>query len=111
MVNLMQNAMDAMSEHTGPREIVIQTGIHHHRALVRVADNGSGIPTEKIQAIFDPFFTTKSTGLGMGLSICKSIIQNHGGELTVESRPGKTVFSFTLPFELEGQRHAAAKFN
>jgi PAS domain S-box-containing protein len=111
MVNLMQNAMDAMSEQDTPREILIQTSIHHRRAIVRLTDNGPGIPTDKIKTVFDPYISTKAHGLGMGLSICRSILQNHGSDLTVESRPGKTVFTFTLPFELEGKRHAAAKFN
>ncbi len=111
MVNLVQNAIDAISAQEGRREIVIQTSVHQRHAVVRLTDNGPGIPADKFGSVFDPFFTTKDNGLGMGLSICRSIIQNHGGEMTVESRPGKTTFSFSIPFETEGERHAAAKFN
>jgi signal transduction histidine kinase len=67
---------------------------------IDVCDNGPGIPEDVIGKIFDPFFTTKPVGqgTGMGLSICYRIVENHGGTITVSSKPGKgTVFTITLP--------------
>jgi signal transduction histidine kinase len=68
--------------------------------MVRVAvrDGGVGIPADKLEEIFQPFFTTKTGGLGMGLSVSRSIIESHGGRLSAENNPGPgATFSFTLP--------------
>jgi len=66
--------------------------------LVAVRDSGPGIDTERRQHVFDAFYTTKSSGVGMGLSICRSIIGAHGGRLWVdENEPRGAVFQFTLP--------------
>jgi two-component system sensor kinase FixL len=65
---------------------------------VAVTDTGPGIPTEKLDCLFEPFFTTKSEGLGMGLSISKTIIQLHGGRIWAENNAeGGATFRFTLP--------------
>jgi len=67
---------------------------------VRVADHGPGIPPDKADRLFAPFYTTKTEGLGMGLPICRSIIEFHHGRLTVGTRPGGgATFTFTLPVE------------
>jgi signal transduction histidine kinase len=70
--------------------------------LVAVQDSGVGIDPEKIDHLFDAFFTTKPTGMGMGLSICRSIIETHGGRMSASnnSGPGAT-FKFTLPLQSE----------
>ena len=61
-------------------------------------DSGSGIDPQNVQRIFDPFFTTKSHGMGMGLAICRSVVENHGGRLSVASnRPHGTIFQVMLP--------------
>jgi signal transduction histidine kinase len=100
VLNLVLNAVEAMgSVEERSRLLSISTepagtaGI-----LVAVHDCGPGIDPERLQRVFDPFYTTKPSGLGMGLSICRSIIAAHGGRLWAEAgRPRGTVFQFTLP--------------
>jgi signal transduction histidine kinase len=66
--------------------------------IVTITDSGGGIPPDIIKAIFSPFYTTKSTGMGLGLSICKSIIEAHGGKISAENNPdGGAIFSLILP--------------
>jgi signal transduction histidine kinase len=66
--------------------------------LISVADCGVGIAAENVDMLFDPFFTTKSSGLGMGLSICRSIVETHGGRLWASATvPHGSLFQFTLP--------------
>ena len=65
---------------------------------VSVADQGSGIPQEKLARVFEPFFTTKRQGMGLGLAVCRSIVEAHNGRLWAESEPGSgAVFHFTIP--------------
>jgi PAS domain S-box-containing protein len=100
LINLIMNAAEAMSDH-GPdgRKIVLQTRLIGHRAVqVAVRDFGPGISEKDLNRIFDPFFTTKRSGLGMGLSISRSIIEAHGGRIWVENNPDKGVtFYFEIP--------------
>jgi len=80
---------------TNPLLISPQEGV-----MIEITDCGKGIPPYQISRIFDPFFTTKSDGVGLGLSIAKRIIENHGGNVTVESKPNKgTTFSIWLPHD------------
>ena len=82
-----------------PRELVIRTrNVDGGQVQVTVEDSGVGLDPNTISKIFEPFYTTKSSGMGMGLSICRSIVQNHGGRLwaTANDGPG-TRFHFTLP--------------
>ena len=78
------------------------------RVQVSVEDSGIGIDPQTLDKIFDSFYTTKPSGMGMGLSISRSILQAHGGRLwaTAKAGPG-TVFHFTLPKHQEGESHAA----
>jgi signal transduction histidine kinase len=94
------NAVEAMSTvEAGPRELLIsaeqtQTG----GVLVSVRDSGPGIDPDHLERIFEAFYTTKSSGMGMGLSICRSIINAYGGRLWAEANePRGAVFQFTLP--------------
>ena len=99
MLNLIMNGIDAMSEITDPpRELFIKSSLDSDSVLVQVRDSGTGLDTEKVDRVFEPFFTTKPQGLGMGLSISRSIIEAHGGRLWVDSRssPGAD-FRFTVP--------------
>lgn len=100
VLNLVNNAVDAMRG-TPPasRELLIQTEAEGRGvARVTVADRGPGIPPENESRLFTPFFTTKERGLGLGLSICRSVMEMHGGRLWHDSRPGGgTAFHFTLP--------------
>jgi PAS domain S-box-containing protein len=104
IINLVMNAIEAMQAVTDrPRELAIRTQRNEtHQILVTVKDCGVGISVEDADRLFDAFFTTKASGMGMGLSICRSIIAAHGGRLWVEPNlpPGAT-FHFTLPSHQE----------
>ena len=99
VLNLILNAVEAMgSVEAGARELLIRTEHDDAGVLVTVRDSGPGIDPTHLKRVFEPFYTTKSGGTGMGLSICRSIIDAHGGRLWAESnRPLGTVFQFTLP--------------
>jgi signal transduction histidine kinase len=100
ILNLVLNAVEAMSSvETGPRELLISTGqTEANVLLVAVRDSGPGIDPGHVERVFDAFYTTKSSGVGMGLSICRSIIDAHGGRLWVgANEPRGAVFQFTLP--------------
>ena len=94
IINLLINANDAVSENG---EIKVKTWQRKNKTYLAVEDNGSGISAEIIHNIFNPFFTTKTRGTGLGLAISKKIAKEHGGDLTVESTPGKGSI-FTLVF-------------
>jgi signal transduction histidine kinase len=97
LLNLLTNAVDAF-EGTGGR-IVISTSLENDAIVIRVKDNGKGIPKDKLGRIFQPFFTTKgSKGTGLGLSMTKKYIEDMGGTISVESVEGQgTTFTITLP--------------
>jgi PAS domain S-box-containing protein len=99
VLNLMLNAVEAMaSVERGPRELLISTEQDHMGVRVAVRDSGPGIEPEHFERVFRSFFTTKPGGTGMGLSICRSIIEAHGGRLWAEANePRGAVFWFTLP--------------
>jgi signal transduction histidine kinase/ActR/RegA family two-component response regulator len=100
LMNVINNAHHAMLEVDRPRRLAVRTAHREGRIAVEVADNGSGIPQEHLSRIFDPFFTTKEVGrgTGLGLSICYGIIQEHGGDIRVDSHPGSgTTFTIELP--------------
>jgi C4-dicarboxylate-specific signal transduction histidine kinase len=100
ILNLMMNAFSAMSEtDVDARRLVVRTRWNDEsNILVEVEDNGTGIAEEKIEAIFSPFITSKPEGLGMGLSICRSIIERHGGKISAANLSGAGAkFSITLP--------------
>jgi PAS domain S-box-containing protein len=100
ILNLVINAIDAMSGVSeGARELRICTGLDaSNRVLVTVRDSGTGLDPESYDRLFDAFYTTKPNGLGMGLSICRSIIEAHGGRLwATANQPQGAVFQFTVP--------------
>lgn len=103
MINLVVNANQALAGVLGRgREIQVSTAPGSEgRVVVAVKDNGPGVPASDASNLFEPFFTTKHDGLGMGLSICRSIIEAHGGRLWLENRPGAgAMFAFALPKDL-----------
>jgi len=100
MLNLIMNAIEAMSEvREGSRALLIGTReVESGSVLVAVSDSGPGLPPASLARIFEPFYTTKSSGLGMGLSICRSIVEAHGGRLWATANvPRGAVFQFTAP--------------
>jgi C4-dicarboxylate-specific signal transduction histidine kinase len=99
LVNLIMNALDAIiAVSGGAREILIRSAKEEESVVVSVEDTGTGLDLEQVERIFEPFFTSKSHGIGMGLSISRSIVQTHGGTLTASGRtPHGARFSFTLP--------------
>ena len=100
ILNLILNAVEAMrSVDDAPRELSI--GTERERSdeiLVAVRDSGPGIDPEHLERVFESFYTTKPNGMGLGLSICRSIVDAHGGRLWADAnKPGGAVFQFTLP--------------
>src|SRR5215470_13472389 len=104
VVNLMLNAVEAMgSVEAGARELLISTSQDHTGVRVAVRDSGPGIDPTYLERVFEAFYTTKSSGMGMGLSVCRSIIDAHGGRLWAgANEPRGAVFQFTLPVAREG---------
>src|SRR6476659_1866561 len=94
--NLIDNALDAIRD---SGRIDIRVTHERKRVVVRIVDNGSGIPEEIRERIFDPFFTTKplGQGMGLGLDMVRKLIRHNAGEISVESRPGWTEFCVALP--------------
>jgi two-component system, LuxR family, sensor kinase FixL len=98
LINLMKNAVEAM-ENSQRHELTVSVGnVAPELVQVSVADTGLGISEDMAEKLFQPFVTTKATGMGMGLSICRGIIEAHGGRLWVEPNPGGgAVFRFNIP--------------
>jgi signal transduction histidine kinase len=100
ILNLVRNAIDAMSSRPAPaRRLRLATSVNGHSSvLLCVQDTGPGIAGEKPERVFEPFFTTKSTGMGLGLSICRSVVEDHGGSLRLaKSDSDGCVFEVGLP--------------
>ena len=99
MLNLIMNSIESMSSITDrPRDLLIRSTEHPEGLLIQVQDSGEGLDLAQADHIFDAFFSTKPQGLGMGLSISRSIIEAHGGRLWVTPRsPHGAVFQFILP--------------
>jgi len=105
LVNLVRNAIEAMSG-APQRDLLITTRRHgSDMVVVSVADTGSGLSPEVAENLFKPFLTTKTQGMGVGLSISRTIVEAHGGEIWAENgAAGGAVFSFTLPLFEPGAR-------
>jgi C4-dicarboxylate-specific signal transduction histidine kinase len=98
MINLVMNAIEAMRTSTGrPRTLLIKSAKDRDGVLVQVQDSGPGIEPGLADRIFEPFFTTKAEGIGMGLSISHSIVESHGGHLSLASSSEGALFQFILP--------------
>jgi two-component system sensor kinase FixL len=99
LINLIINACQAMTNvHDRPRTLRVHTSLQDNEAVLEVADSGTGIAEDILASLCDPFFTTKHNGLGMGLSICRTIIEFHGGRIWVTSAVGVgTRFFFAIP--------------
>ena len=100
LLNLIVNALEAMGlANAGPKELLISTEkVESSGVLVAVQDLGPGLEPAMLERVFESFYTTKPTGLGLGLSICRSIIEAHGGRLWASTnQPRGATFQFTLP--------------
>lgn len=108
LINLVRNAVNAMEERPKQEQhLSIQTREENGFIRVSVEDSGCGIRSEDISKLFDSFVTTKSSGVGLGLSITRSIVEAHGGRIWAESKLGQgTTFVFTLPIMRMAQNHA-----
>jgi len=98
LINLIMNAVEAMRlSAERPRKLLIRSAKSTDGVLVQVQDSGPGIEPRLADRIFEPFFTTKAEGIGMGLAISRSIIESHGGRLSIAAGSHGAVFQFTLP--------------
>jgi C4-dicarboxylate-specific signal transduction histidine kinase len=99
ILNLILNAMDALSDMPGDeRRIKVATERDGDSAGLSVSDVGPGIPADKLKQVFEPFFTTKPQGMGMGLSIARTIVEAHRGQLSAENLAGRgAAFRIRLP--------------
>jgi signal transduction histidine kinase len=101
MLNLILNAVESLSGISeGPRDMLISSEGGEDPVRVAVQDSGPGLSPQSVNRLFDAFYTTKPMGMGMGLTICRSIIEAHGGRLWVTANePRGVTFQFTLPPE------------
>ncbi len=110
LFNLLRNAIQAMAEQPTapvPRTVTVSAAVREGMVEVEVADNGPGLPPKVAAQLFEPFVTTKPDGMGIGLSLCRSIVEAHGGSIRAEANAGGgTVFRFTLPIDApDGRPH------
>ena len=99
VVNLVVNGMESVvGANNGRREVTSSTSVDEASATISIANSGPGVPSDKLKAIFEPFFTTKGDGMGMGLSIARTIVEAHGGRIWAENHTaGGAVFHVSLP--------------
>ena len=103
LLNLFQNALDAMQDVSGEKRLTIETSARPGKVAVIVTDTGPGLPESARQKMFEPFYTTKPQGLGLGLSLCHSIMEAHGGGLVAATAPlGGVMMTLLLPTEAPG---------
>ncbi|AXF85271.1 Sensor histidine kinase TmoS [Ephemeroptericola cinctiostellae] len=104
LINLLRNALEAMVEYgSSPREVHIYAENYSlHHVLIQVIDNGPGISVDKVETIFNPFYTTKTHGVGIGLNICRTMMESNGGRLWARADLKGGVFYLTLPIAAEG---------
>ncbi len=93
------------SSKTNKRELIISSSSCDNKVLIEVADNGPGMDADTLNNIFKPFVSTKgATGMGMGLSICRSIMEAHKGDIRAESEPGRGA-TFYIALPIDGEKH------
>jgi C4-dicarboxylate-specific signal transduction histidine kinase len=102
LMNLMLNGIDAMKDANGDHALTITSATDHDRLVISVSDTGVGFPAEHADQIFRAFFTTKDHGLGMGLPICRSIVESYGGNLSAYANADRgATFQFSLPLSYD----------
>jgi PAS domain S-box-containing protein len=98
LLNLLLNGMEAMADAPGGRRITVRSSVDGNGLVeIAVSDTGSGIAPDRLPRLFDPFFSTKKEGMGLGLSIARSLVEAHGGRIWAENNPEGATFRFTLP--------------
>ena len=98
LMNLLVNAFDALTGIDGPRDVKVRASTRDGTIEMSVLDNGKGIPLGDLERVFEPFFTRKPNGMGMGLAICRTIVEAHGGRISARSRPERgSIFEISLP--------------
>jgi len=110
VLNLVMNALDAMGgQPAGERRMQVEVVREGAKARITVRDSGAGIPAEDIGRVFEPFRSTKPQGMGIGLSLCRSIVEAHGGSIWIEANADCGVTAcFTLPLDTLGEAASAA---
>jgi signal transduction histidine kinase len=106
LINLIENAMDALREAAGPRRLAVNVGRLNGTATVRLSDNGPGVPADALPRLFEPFFSLKTTGTGLGLAIARRTVEAHGGRIEASGTPG-TGLTLRLELPLAEGQHAA----
>jgi C4-dicarboxylate-specific signal transduction histidine kinase len=107
VVNLVKNSCEALSGHPQPRHIEIRTSSYDGRVRMDVSDSGPGLAPEIAARLFQPYVTTKAGGMGLGLAICRSIVEAHGGRLAAEPAPrGGVCFHLDLPADAASEGRA-----
>ncbi len=101
LINLIKNSLEAFELSESKKEIMISERRHKHNLVISVKDNGCGISAENLSRIWDIYFTTKESGSGIGLAVCKKIIEGHGGHISVKSNSKGTEFRIELPVKKE----------
>jgi signal transduction histidine kinase len=103
VVNLLRNAIEAMCNIPAPRrQLTVRAQFDSREAIVAVEDQGVGLSVDAIQRLFQPLASTKATGMGLGLALCRQIVEAHGGRIWAKGNvPSGCVFSFTVPLEPE----------
>jgi signal transduction histidine kinase len=106
IINLMMNSLNVLSSISSEqRKITIRTALVDGAALITVSDCGPGVPADKIKKIFELFFTTKQNGIGMGLSIARTIVEAHDGRIWAENEPdGSVAFFIAIPLRISEAR-------
>jgi signal transduction histidine kinase len=98
LLNLMVNGMEAMHDSPAPKQLTVSTSQRGDQILVSVSDRGPGIPSDSLPRLFERFFSTKREGMGMGLAISRSLVEEHGGRIWAENgKESGAVFRFSLP--------------
>jgi signal transduction histidine kinase len=97
LVNLLLNGAQAMQDRPAPRDLFVSVRREEGFVRVDVRDTGAGLPSEAAARIFEPFYSTRPGGIGMGLAICRTVVETHGGRIWTTAEPDGAGFHFTVP--------------